>query len=251
MVGLDDIQTFVVNLRRRLDRRARMERLLPPELKAEYTSDWDIPMDGHLLTHEVMAEHGYKLFDWQIESDNPWWNRPLKWGEVGCAIAHLHCWQRAAERDRSYCLVLEDDICFKPDLVEQLLDGLDRLDPTDFDLLYLGRLPLEPDRPFGPGFVRPGYSHCTYGYLLTGRGLELVLAADLGAAIVPVDEFLPAMYGEHPRVDVRTRFPPKLRALAFEVAVARQLAKGSAGSDTESSFSATTQTPARVAQLSS
>lgn len=81
MVTIEDIQTYVVNLRRRPDRRARMEALLPAELKAEYTSDWDIPMDGHQLTHEVLAEHGYALYEgWQlVESDNPWWNRPLKW----------------------------------------------------------------------------------------------------------------------------------------------------------------------------
>jgi glycosyl transferase, family 25 len=171
--------------------------------------------------------------DWQIESDYPWWNRPLKWGEVGCTIAHLHCWQRAVVGNHDYCLVLEDDICFDSGLTEHLLGRLSKLSRHDFDLLYLGRLPLEPDQPLEPGLVRPGYSHCTYSYLLARHRMELVLAAGLESAIVPVDEFLPAMYADHPRPDLKIYFPRRLQALAFEPTLIAQLVKKHAGSDTE------------------
>lgn len=234
---VDDIQTYVVNLRRRPDRRTWMETLLPEELRAEYTSDWNVPMDGHLLTHELLDAHDYKLFDWQIPSMNPWWSRPLKWGEIGCAIAHLACWRRAVNYSQKYHLILEDDVCFGPDVVDRLLDRLVQFEDAgaDFDLLYLGRVPLEPDQPYMPGFVQPGYSHCTYGYLLTLPGLRRLLDADLGSAIAPVDEFIPAMYVDHPRPDVQARFPRQLRALAFEQPLVTQLPKKLAGSDTECS----------------
>jgi len=39
-------QTYVVNLKRRADRRARMERVLPATWDVQFTSDWDGPMDG-------------------------------------------------------------------------------------------------------------------------------------------------------------------------------------------------------------
>lgn len=162
-------------------------------------------------------------------------------GEVGCTIAHLSCWRRAAGRPEKYCLILEDDAVFGQDLVEQLLDGLNQLEAAqaDFDLLYLGRIPLEPDEPFIPGFVRPGYSHCTYGYLLTQRGLGVVLGAGLERMIVPVDEFLPAWCGLHPRQDLAPDLTGAMQATAPTQHLAFQGSKASLGSDTELSANIT------------
>ena len=135
-----------------------------------------------------------------------------------------------------YVLVLEDDAVLEPGFLPRLLDGLGRLTMEGaFDLLYLGRVPLDPDQPALPGFVVPGYSHCTFGYLLTRRGLEQVLDAALDQAIVPVDEFLPALYTDHPRDDLQERFPRCMEARAFDPPIVRQLPKDEAGSDTEDS----------------
>jgi len=173
----------------------------------------------------------------RLTRTTPWWSRPLKWSEVGCTIAHLSCWRQAATRPEKCCLILEDDAVFEPNLVKQLLGGLNQLEAaaSGFDLVYLGRVPLEPDEPLMSGIVRPGYSHCTYGYLLTRGGVRLVLEAGLEQALVPVDELLPAMYIAHPREDVRVIFPRRLRILAFEPRLVAQLTKSQAGSDTEGS----------------
>jgi glycosyl transferase, family 25 len=233
------LRTYVVNLRRRADRRKRMRRILPPELNATYTSDWDGPFDGADLSVADLERAGYRLFPWRISSSNPWWNRPLKLGEIGCTLSHLACWRDAATRPETYTLVLEDDAVLKPHFVDILLRSLDRLASYDehagFDLLYLGRCPLEPDHAAITGFVKPGYSHCTFAYLLTRHAVTVLLAARLEQAIVPVDEFLPATYIAHPRADLRARFPPQLRALAFDPPLVRQLPKEVAGSDTEDS----------------
>ena len=231
-----DLRTYVINLPRRADRRERMRQILPSELSATYTSDWNGPFDGSSLRPEDLQRTGYRLFPWQTESDNPWWNRPLKLGEIGCTLSHLACWRDAALRTERYTVVLEDDAVLTPGFLNELLNGLDRLTgwPSS-DLVYLGRFPLEADRGDLGGFVSPGYSHCTYGYLLTRRGVRTLLAAGLEQAIIPVDEFLPAMYLAHPRADIRSRFPPKLRALAFDPPLVRQLPKDIAGSDTEDS----------------
>lgn len=89
---------------------------------------------------------------------------------------------------------------------------------------------MQPD-----GVVVPGYSHCTFGYVLSLPGVQAVLAAGLDRALIPVDEFLPALYIPHPRPDVRALFPPRLRALAFDPGVVTQRRKDDAGSDTEDS----------------
>jgi collagen beta-1,O-galactosyltransferase len=175
------------------------------------------------------------LFPWQIESANPWWSRPLKYGEIGCTLAHLACWRDAARNGtQPWVLVLEDDAVLPPTFLDDLLSGLQRL-AEPVDLLYLGRYPLEQDLPVAPGFVSPGYSHCTFAYLLAHRALGVLVAAGLDQAIVPVDEFLPAMYTDHPRDDLRMRFPRQLTALAFDPPLVEQRPKAEAGSDTEDS----------------
>lgn len=230
-----DLRTYVVNLRRRPDRRAWMERTLPGELDPIYTSDWDDLFDGHDLDRQRIERAGYRLFPWQTEADNPWWSRPLKLGEIGCSLAHLACWQHAMQHgDEPYVVVLEDDAVLAPDFLAKLLTGIGNL-TRSFDLLYLGRFPLEPDRPAAAGFVSPGYSHCTFAYLLRRAALSKLLALRLDQAIVPVDEFLPATYIDHPREDLRTRFPRQLVALACDPPLVTQLPKEQAGSDTEDS----------------
>lgn len=233
-----DVASYVVNLRRRADRRERMQRILPADLAAVFTSDWATSFDARNIDPDRLRDGEVRLFPWRIESENRWWNRPLKLGEVGCTLAHLACWRHASSYpDARYVLVLEDDVVLAHDFLDTLLDGIQRLRAGGhhFDLLYLGRDPIGPDTPCLNGFVSPGYSHCTYGYLLTRAGLEAVLAAQLEQAIVPVDEFLPALYVDHPRPDVRARFPRRLTALAFSPPLVRQLPKHEAGSDTEDS----------------
>jgi len=237
LITPSDIRSYVINLPRRPDRRAWMIRTLPPELSVTFTSDWTVPFDGQELSRATLEAAGYQLFPWQIESDNRWWSRPLKYGEIGCTLAHLACWRHCTQiGDEPFILILEDDTILAPAFLDRLITGLKRLTlHSRFDLLYLGRYPLKPDQPILPGFVAPGYSHCTFGYLLTRPAVDILLATHLEHAIVPVDEFLPSLYTDHPRADLRARFPRRLTAFAFNPPLVRQRPKDEAGSDTEGS----------------
>ncbi|WP_268844431.1 glycosyltransferase family 25 protein [Streptoalloteichus hindustanus] len=229
----------MINLPRRPDRRTWMTTVLPPGMPVTFTSDWTGPFDGHELTRNQLEAAGYKLFPWKIESDNPWWSRPLKYGEIGCTLAHLACWRHAAETgDEKFVVILEDDAIVRSTFLDDLLVGLRRVvSGNTFDVLYLGRCPLDPeqDQAVTTGFVSPAYSHCTFGYLLTRSALNVLLATHLEHAIVPIDEFLPSLYIDHPRPDVRARFPKQLKAMAFDPPLVRQRSKDEAGSDTEDS----------------
>jgi glycosyl transferase family 25 len=234
------MNVFVVNLARRPDRRARMERILPRSWPVEYTTRWPGPLDGAAIRPGDLG--GLGLFDWRIESHNAWWNRPLKLGEIGCAVSHWLCWQRAVALHADVALVLEDDVSLAPRIERDLPERVAELDAVDreWDLVYLGRWVLEPDNdvPVAPGLVRPAYSYCTFAYMLSARGLAKILDVEFERAIIPVDELLPALYMPHPRADVRLRYPPCLNAYAFDPPLVTQLPKDVAGSDTEaSSFS--------------
>ena len=231
------MRVFVVNLARRPDRRAWMERLLPPTWHVEFTTDWPGPLDGAAIRPGDLDAFG--LFPWQIESDNVWWNRPLKLGEIGCAMSHWHCWRRAAALKADRTLVLEDDVALVTGFERQLdlrLAALEAVDPG-WDLLYLGRWALEPasEMVVAKGLVRPAYSYCTFGYLLSAAGLAKVLDVGFERDIIPVDELLPALYMAHPRADVHRRYPPRLSAYAVEPPLVTQLDKDVTGSDTEGS----------------
>jgi glycosyl transferase family 25 len=230
------LHTFVINLARRPDRRARMQAVLPSWLALESTTRWPTAVDGATLAAEQLD--GIRLFPgWMIASSNRWWSRPLKKGEVACAISHWLCWNRAQADGAAGALILEDDTVFAANFGHRLQSALLQLDQLDarWGLCYLGRVPLEPDRPCAPGLVRPGYSHCTYAYVLSQLGLEAVLTAAFEQAVIPVDEFLPALYIDHPRDDVRARFPQRVSAYAMSPSAVGQLPKAEAGSDTEDS----------------
>jgi glycosyl transferase family 25 len=230
------LKTYVVNLKRRADRRARMERVLPAAWDVQFTSDWDGPMDGQAIDPDDLP--GFALYPWEIPSDNPWWSRPLKLGEIGCAISHWMCWQRAAADAADPALILEDDVVLSRHWAERLQARLERLSAIDprWDLVYLGRWALDgEDRPVTAGIVRPGYSYCTYGYLLSPSGLRAMLNCGFERALIPVDELIPALYMDHPREDIRSLYPKRLNAYAFEPPLVTQLPKDEAGSDTEAS----------------
>lgn len=39
-------------------------------------------------------------------------NRPIRKGELGCALSHKRCLEKFLATNEQYCLVLEDDVCF-------------------------------------------------------------------------------------------------------------------------------------------
>ncbi|WP_020499989.1 glycosyltransferase family 25 protein [Sciscionella marina] len=231
------IRTYVINLTRRSDRRSEISRTIPAELAPQFTSDWDTSFDGLDITADELKARGVRCFPWQIESDNPWWSRPLKYGEIGCTLAHLACWHDAAEHDADWTLILEDDAIVGPNFATNLHDTLEMTAAhSAADFIYLGRYKLDPDRPAILGYVHPGYSHCSFAYLLSRSGLDTVLDAGLDQAIIPVDEYLPTLYINHPRQDVQDRYPNQnLPTLACEPPLVQQRPKDEAGSDTEDS----------------
>jgi len=213
-----------------------MRSILPPQLDVHYTSDWDGPMDGASIAEGDLE--GYGLFPtWQIESDNEFWRRPLKLGEIGCAVSHWLCWQRSLESSDHLFLYLEDDVELADGFLVKLNDILARLTAFDpqWDLLYLGRHSKAPDQPALPGIVRPGYSWCAHGYMLTRRGVEKVVGTRFDRDLMPVDEFLPALYVDHEREGIRQRYPKVLNAYAVDPSLVIDLPRSIWGTDTEDS----------------
>jgi collagen beta-1,O-galactosyltransferase len=100
-------------------------------------------------------------------------------------------------------LVLEDDIKFESYFNEQTERLLkEARDLGGWDLIYFGRKRLqeteEPWVKYSDFMVEAGYSYWTLGYVITLKGAQKLLDAKPLKKMLPVDEFLPTMFGKHP-----------------------------------------------------
>tara|TARA_R100000008_G_scaffold70135_2_gene47678 strand:+ start:741 stop:1463 length:723 start_codon:yes stop_codon:yes gene_type:complete len=234
-------EVYCINIRKRPDRLeqfkeslldGKINRIIP---KVEMTTDWEKNLDAEKITDKWLKDNNMGMFDWQIESDNTWWNRPLKRGELGCTISHTEIWKKA----KGYTLILEDDIIFYNNWLSKLYISLNHLNKIDakWDLLYLGRAAQNPEneKQIDEIIVKPDYTYCTYAYMLSPKGIEKILKYEVEKCIIPADEFLTATYNTHPRKDVRLKYPPTLSAYAVNPCIIGQRNKDESGSDTEAS----------------
>jgi len=161
----------------------------------------------------------------------------MKYGEIACALNHIACWQHALELKSAYVAVFEDDATFCRDVftrIPEFIRCLDDLDPG-WGLLYLGRERIGIDLGQNGLFVRPGFSYCTYAYVLSKKGLNVLVNYNLRGSLIPLDEFFAATYCEHPREDVRRIFQPAIRAYALRTDCVFEGDDRILGSDTEAS----------------
>ncbi len=155
-------------------------------------------------------------------------------GEICCSLNHAACWEHASKRKPEYVVVMEDDAVIVGRLLSRisiLLSSLARID-REWGLLYLGRERIGSDRGRRGEFVVPGFSYCTYGYVLSRRGLAALLGLDLRRNLMPVDEFLPASFLTHPRRDVRALIKPNIKAYAVRRDMVRERNSTLSGSET-------------------
>ena len=145
------------------------------------------------------VDFDWQLFQgWKMRSDNKYWNREITAGEIGCALSHLSIWKDAFKKGYNKILILEED--FK---VLREWNENDIQTNEEWGLFYLGRNRVGEDQEqITETIVRPGYSYCTHAYMLSRMGIQRLLEQNFEKTIMPVDEFLPATYIEHPRADL-------------------------------------------------
>lgn len=172
--------------------------------------------DFRTTTQEDLSKFGVKKHPkWNIESPIRWYNRDVTDGEIGCTLSHIDTWMASYASDEDYLMVLEED--FKEeekvpwDQVNQLLE-------EGYDLIYLGRwaqLPeLETEIEGIPGWVEPDYSYETHSYILSKRGIQILVEEYIDQfknEMFVIDEFLPITYGKTWRQDILSEYEGKTR----------------------------------------
>ncbi|XP_055592223.1 glycosyltransferase 25 family member [Uranotaenia lowii] len=194
---MDLSHIYMINLERRSERRRKMFNNFDElGLEVEYFP----AVDGKKLTDEKLVKIGIEFLPGYVD---PYHKRPMTMGEIGCFLSHYYIWDKMVELNQQEVLILEDDIRFEPYFkkrVYQLLDETRRI--GGWDLIYFGRKRLqEDDEKWVDGadyLVKAGYSYWTLGYLISLSGAKKLLSENPLKKLVPVDEYIPIMFDNHP-----------------------------------------------------
>ncbi|XP_051722782.1 procollagen galactosyltransferase 2 [Ctenopharyngodon idella] len=211
-------QVYLINLKRREDRRDRMLRSLEA-LGIDVTLTDAV--DGKTLNSSQLRALGIEMLPGYKD---PYSDRVLTKGEIGCFLSHYSIWKKVVELQQQQVLVLEDDVRFEPNFKSRLDTIMEDVKQSglQWDLIYVGRKRLQIKHPERwvegvKNLVSPDYSYWTLGYALSLQGAKTLLEAQPLSKMLPVDEFLPIMFNKHPKEEYMSHFKPRdLKAFSVE-----------------------------------
>lgn len=123
--------------------------------------------------------------------------------------------REVAVRGLARVVVFEDDVRFEDNFrrrLERLMEDV-VTQKLSWDLIYLGRKQVNPEEEVAveglPGLVVAGYSYWTLAYTLSLAGARKLLASQPLRRMLPVDEFLPVMFDQHPNDQYKAHFWPR------------------------------------------
>lgn len=106
----------MINLKRRADRLHKMEsNFMELGLSVERMA----AVDGKQLSETGLQELGVKFLDGYAD---PYHNRPMTMGEIGCFLSHYQIWEEIVKREQSEVLILEDDLRFDTYFKQQTIN---------------------------------------------------------------------------------------------------------------------------------
>ncbi|KAI3381625.1 hypothetical protein SNEBB_004190 [Seison nebaliae] len=183
---------FVINLKRRNEKRERMKESLSI---LNIDVEWIDAIDGKNMTDDDMKN--IKFFDSYID---PYNERKMNKAEVGCFLSHHLIWDRMVNENMKNVLIFEDDVRFAEYFSKHLNSLIQLLSTSNkhWNLIYLGRKIMRPDEEnFDEDFplylIHPAFSHWTLGYMLNLEGAIKLTKQKPLEWLIPVDEYLPLM----------------------------------------------------------
>ncbi|HEX9307836.1 MAG TPA: glycosyltransferase family 25 protein [Anaeromyxobacter sp.] len=200
-------RTFVVSLRRAMDRRERVRERLAG-LRFEFLDAVDkLDLDRERLARDGIYDERRTRGAYRHRAD-------MSLGSIGCALSHRHLYEQMLANDWKRMVVFEDDVVPRVPELATLPDVLQEL-PATWELCYLGywqneavtvgrrlrqaayvglaplrlsrwrtgeALRLLP-RSFSPHLRRAGRHMCTHAYAVSREGARKLAAAQTPIAL--------------------------------------------------------------------
>ena len=175
------MRTYYINLERNKENKTEIEALFPEAERIE-------AINGRaLFPEDILPFKADK--NWR----DPYWNRRLTKGEIGCVLSHIKAWALCVEQAEPI-IILEDDVI---PVVSNWKELTLKYFPS-FDLLYLGRKHIEGDTfTINEDLETPGFSYWTCAYAISPRLAKELLEYFESNPLIPADEVLPLVSGLH------------------------------------------------------
>ena len=206
---------YVISLERFADRRKKIVSLLE-QIKFCPVFIFDA-VDGKNINTIDMNTEGFYCYDgWKIDSENDWWNRPVKLGEACCMISHFLVWKDIERKGFKNVLIIEDDSIF---VYDELIKGLNIVNTfnKEYDIFYLGCNPVRSGIKVNASIEKSDYTYCTHGYIITKECSEILVNSGCEKNMIPADEFLSVTFCDHPREDLRNLYNFKRKLTAYRL----------------------------------
>jgi GR25 family glycosyltransferase involved in LPS biosynthesis len=204
---------YCISLKRLVDRRKKMiDMLSQVNFCPVYIFD---AIDGEVSDITDINKEGFNCYDgWKIDTDNHWWNRPVKMGELCATIGHYLIWKHIIKNGYRKALIFEDDVVFE---YNELLRGLNIINDfkKDYDVFYLGSSPVKPGIKENSLIEKCDYTYCLHAYIMTTEGADVLVNSNFLENMIPGDEFVPFSFCDHPRKDLRNIYNLKRKLLAY------------------------------------
>jgi hypothetical protein len=207
------MKKFVINLERRKDRRRHFISA-NPSLLGNAELDFIEAVDGKELTLEKLNANGFNtLKAWR----DPFRNRTLTKGEVGCFLSHARAWKKCLELNEPI-MVFEDDAIVNDTFDEAYYTEL----MEEYGFLYLSRNENEPEntKEICTRLEVPAYPYNMTAYCIRPDVAHSLLNSGVMQQIIPVDEYLPQVLNHIP-------------VAALKIDAANQTSREEWGSDIE------------------
>mmetsp|Transcript_38179 Transcript_38179/g.109587 ORF Transcript_38179/g.109587 Transcript_38179/m.109587 type:complete len:441 (-) Transcript_38179:40-1362(-) len=177
---------FVISLMRRP---TKLRRVLHKLHEIGLTATIVDAIDGDGFTsQEEVASLGAKTLPGYVGHKN---TLPcLTTGQLGCFMSHFQIWQHMVDNNIESALILEDDFDLQEDFQRRLGDMLEEARGEDWNLMYLGRSPTEPDKRMVSRHLRePGYTLWTVAYIFRLDAARALVEAQVQGRLAPLDHY--------------------------------------------------------------
>ena len=199
------IPTYVINLRRREDRRKRFIENNGSKIQFDFFDAFDAKGEG--LTYDGLKQRG---FDTNQTWKDPQDGQHLSYGGVGCFISHFWLWQRCIKLNHPI-MILEDDVIIEDEFdCQEILDLL----IEGYNLVYPGYAEQGTAKPVKgkTGLVIPDYPYWASSYAITPEAAKILVNDEIKQNIIPVDEYI-------------TTKLPELNPIGYEKRIIHQIPK--------------------------
>lgn len=177
------MKKFVINLERRKDRKMSFLNRNTTLTDVYFSS----AVDGQKATLAELNQIGVKTApNWR----DPFRNRKITKGEIGCVLSHYNVWQQCITLNEPI-IVFEDDAIITDKFNETYLQEL----VSTFNFIYLQRNENEPElvKPINEDLEIPYYPYNLTAYVITPEAAKILVSGNILQNLMPADEYVPAM----------------------------------------------------------